>query len=153
MTSFRRLVCSSCQSSERLDSGVMVARLRALGMLRRDGSPSEAILEELFQSMLDKLACPQCGDTALTVQNVEWQDDWGDTVRCEQCNQPIDKERLEVFPDTRRCPSCQRRSEQGVADDDPIYCQHCGGLMSLRKRTGTNLAGYRLVCSECGRGG
>ena len=79
-------------------------------------------------------------------------DDWEDQVLCAVCRTAIPAERLEVFPNATLCPACQAKDESGeLASNDAEYCPRCGGLMKLQKRGGPGLAGYQLVCSECGR--
>jgi hypothetical protein len=54
----------------------MLARLRELGMLRRDKDPSQDLVAELFASAADRMVCPACDHQGLTVTEAE--DEWDD---------------------------------------------------------------------------
>ena len=83
--------------------------------------------------------------------DADWTDDWDDEVRCSACDAVIPSERLEVFPHTKLCSACQATQEAGqIATDEVEYCSRCGGVMQLQQRRGQGLAGYQLVCGDCG---
>ena len=130
----------------------MLSYLQGIGMLRREADATVDLITELFVSSAKRLVCPTCGLTGLAVQEDVWEDEWEDERHCQVCNAVIPAERLEVFPDAQLCPTCQQKSERGEATAEQAdYCRHCGGLMVLRQRSGSGLAGYRMVCSDCGR--
>jgi len=132
----------------------MLARLRAVGMLRREKEPSWELLGELFASAAGRMTCPKCNHRGLSVSEAddEWEDAEWDTPRsCTECGQPIPAERLAAFPQTQRCVACQQAFDRGDDPAPPEYCPRCGTPMTLRPRRGPGLAGYEWICPECRR--
>lgn len=145
--------CNHCSTERRLTDADMLLRLQAKGMLKRETDPRPDLMRELLTTMADQLTCQDCREAGLTIQD-DWDDDWEDEVRCEGCKAIIPAERLEIFPDTKFCPSCKSKSEAGEEPGaEAEYCQRCGGLMKLTKRRGSGIAGYAMTCSECGKRG
>lgn len=121
--------------------------------MKRAADPDPSLIRELFTSISPNLDCTECHKTGVEVLD-DWTDDWNDEVRCEGCNAAIDPERLEVFPDTKFCPACQGQAESGgTPGAEAEFCASCGGLMKLAKRGGVGLAGYQMVCGDCGKRG
>lgn len=147
------LQCRHCKNQKRLLEPQMVELVQRYGMLRRDSSPPADLLKELLASVVGQLPCEACGGLGATVEE-DWSDDWSDEVLCEGCKKPIDPERLEVFPDTKLCPKCQAATDAGESPGQEVeYCSSCGGILKLTKRTGGGLAGYQMVCGDCGKRG
>ena len=140
-----------------------MARLRLVGQLRRDKEPDEAIVEALLDDAVGRMTCPGCKRIGLlaadtdaegndtkdnhTKDAAEW-DDWQAAVLCEVCRKPIDPERLEALPQTRRCTECQGQAEAGTLPDDDIeFCPKCGSLVELRVSRGSGLTRYQRFCT------
>ncbi len=144
------LSCPSCSAQQRLTDEQMLVRLQAQGMLRREKNLDLALVRELLTTAAEQFSCTKCDRTGLVVGD-DWEEEWTDETRCLACQTVIPAERLEVFPDTQLCPACQTKKETGEFNSgDAEYCSRCGGLMNLRRRGGAGLAGYDMVCSECG---
>ena len=148
-----RVTCSACCTTAFWGPEQVLARLRAVGMLRREKEPAWDLIIELFPTAAARLVCDKCGHQGLQVSEAqdEWDDADGATSRsCIDCGLPVSTERLAAFPDTQRCMRCQQAAEQGedVASD---YCPRCGTAMQLQRRRGGGLAGYQMVCPECRR--
>jgi transcription elongation factor Elf1 len=143
------LSCSACGSAEECDAARIERRLRDAGLLKRNPHPSRDELRELVVGVAGRLSCPNCGHVGLHVQpSPEPETDWQAAPRCQQCGQPIDPERLEIFPNTRTCVACQRASDRGATSDQPEYCPRCGSLMEVRQTRGAGITRYALVCSS-----
>ncbi len=151
------LTCRSCRWRTLLSHDQLVGRLRLLGQLRRDNRPTRDLVLALAPSACQQMACPECGAEGLAFNPLEEADDDGDwqaAKLCEICRQPIPPERLEALPTTKRCVACQHKADTGtLPDDDPEFCQRCGGLLELRVSTGPGLTRYRRVCTSCGAKG
>ncbi len=147
----RSLSCPECQWRTVSGPADIASRLRLVGMLRRDGDPDEAILAALLPEAAARMTCPGCKRIGLVVgdaDEIEDEYDWQAAVLCDRCRQPIDPERLEVFPETRRCVPCQAKAEAGEAEpDEPEYCPKCGSLVELRVSRGSGLTRYRRFCT------
>ena len=143
------LVCPDCSNVEQCGYSQMLARLQQVGVLRRTTDPEPDLVCELFESTVARFACANCGQVGLTAR--EASDDWeGSSLgrRCEVCGQSIPTERLEVFPDTKLCATCQRKDETG-ADVTAEYCPRCGEVMTMRLDSrGTSR--YVMACPKCG---
>lgn len=148
------LRCRHCKTERRVDEAMMLQMLQNRGMLRRETKPDAELLRELLSTIVSDAPCQDCGSLGATVED-DWDDDWSDEVYCKACKAIIPAERLEVFPDTEYCPTCKGKHESGESPgEEADYCPRCGGVMSLAKRTGAGLAGYQMVCGDCGmRGG
>jgi hypothetical protein len=131
----------------------MLETLQQHGMLKRDNNPDLSLMRELLTSIAHTLECEHCYKLGVSVED-DWTDDWDEEVRCQGCQAAIDRERLEVFPDTKFCPNCQSKAESGSAPGDALeYCVSCGGVMQIMRRGGVGLAGYTMVCTDCGKRG
>lgn len=145
--------CTDCAIEKRLSDQEMLANLQSRGMLKRESKPTPDLLRELLGTVCNSMPCNECGNLGMSIHD-DWSDDWSDEVRCEGCKKMIDAERLEVFPDTKLCQNCQAGQEAGeTPGQEAEYCMRCGGLMKLSRRGGSGLAGYQMVCSECGKKG
>lgn len=145
------LRCRHCSNQQRLFDPQMVEIVQRHGMLRRDSTPPADLLRELLSTLSVQLPCDKCGGLGAIVED-DWSDDWSDEVLCQGCEAIIDPERLEVFPDTKFCPQCQSSEESGAMPGQEVeYCERCGGIMKLSKRGGSGLAGYQMVCGDCGK--
>src|SRR5690349_864557 len=112
----RSLTCPECRWRTVCGPADIASRLRLVGMLRRDGDPDEAIMVALLPEAAARMICPGCKRIGLVVGDADEaddEDDWQTAVLCDRCRQPIDPERLEVFPNTRRCVACQSKAEAG----------------------------------------
>lgn len=147
----RTLTCSDCGWRTVCGPADIAARLRLVGLLRRDGDPDDEILAALLPEAATRMTCPGCkriGLVARETDAAEEEDDWQAAVLCESCRQPIDPERLEVFPNSKRCVPCQSRSEAGIPDpEEPEFCPRCGSLVELRVSRGGGLTRYKRFCT------
>ena len=129
----------------------MLEFVQLRGMLRRDAKPEFDLLRELLFTLLGEIPCAECGGLGASMHD-DWDDEWSIHIYCEGCKAVIAAERLEVFPYTKLCPQCQSDLEAGGAPGAATeYCSHCGGILKLRKRSGKGLAGYQMVCTDCGK--
>ena len=107
------LHCSNC--GWRTVSGVddAIARLRLIGLLRRDREPDEDVVAALLVEATPRMTCPLCKEKRLTAEpTTDAADaaDWQAAILCEVCRQPIDPERLDAIPGTKRCACLPRQS-------------------------------------------
>lgn len=128
------------------------SRLRLIGLLRREPDPDEGVLAELLVEAAPRMTCPLCKEKHLTATASTTvatdDDDWQSAVLCDVCRQPIDPERLEAIPATKRCVACQGKSESGQLDDEhPEYCPQCGAILELRVSRGSGITRYRRFCT------
>lgn len=146
----KTLNCPDCGWRTLCGPGQIASRLRLVGLLRRDGDPEEEILAALLPEAAERMTCEGCKRIGLTVGDPEQEDDddWQAAVLCERCRQPIPPERLEVFPNSKRCVACQAKSEAGVPEEDePEFCPRCGSLVELRVSRGGGLTRYKRFCT------
>ena len=145
------LKCGSCGKEEFLGLPQALRRLQSLGMLKRETEPSAALVLELLESTLDRMACQSCEACALTLQEDTAWDDAPQHKCCEQCGNKIDPERLEVFPGTVLCVACQHGEEMGALSNstEVDFCPKCGNVMEVKKRA-RGITRYELVCTRCG---
>jgi predicted RNA-binding Zn-ribbon protein involved in translation (DUF1610 family) len=143
--------CRNCENRETQTIGEVVAFLRQQGRLRRDSSPTWEFLVPLWQLETQGLGCSQCGSYPLELLRFSADEDWDeDCVRvCEACSRPIDKERLEIFPDTVVCSHCQGKAERGEFGGVFDYCPRCGSHLGVVAASGRSGA-YQQRCNECG---
>lgn len=145
------LTCPGCGWRTVCGPGDIASRLRLVGLLRRDGDPDEEILSALLPEAAPRMTCPGCKRIGLLVGDADEagdDDDWQAAVLCQRCRQPIDPERLEVFPDTRTCVACQSRAEAGEPEpEEPEFCPKCGSLVELRVSRGGGLTRYKRFCT------
>lgn len=147
------LQCIQCSSERRVTNQQLLELVQSHGMLRRESKPELELVLELMGTIIAKVSCDQCGGIGVLLQD-DWPDDWSTEVLCDGCKAIIPAERLEIFPDTRFCPTCQSSHESGVTPGEEVeYCLRCGGMMKLMKRGGAGLTGYTSVCSDCGKRG
>lgn len=143
----RQLRCAGCHWRKTVGPDEMIERLRLMGRLRRDAKPDWEYVLELFRLESQNMACVECGQQGLLVEPVTDDfDDWGQAVKCEVCKTPIPLERIEIFPDSKRCAKCV-----DVSMEEREFCDYCGGLMKMVRRKGTGISGYQMACSDCGR--
>jgi RNA polymerase-binding transcription factor DksA len=147
--------CISCGAWHILNYAERINRLRAIGMLRQEAKPDPAVVDELFRTASDRLTCPACGAPGLSIEEVDQRAEdelWGMPRRCAECNAPIPRERLEMFPDAHLCVLCQSRDERGETTPDATdYCPRCGALMKATLSRGAGISRYVLSCTDCGR--
>ena len=147
----RRLTCPDCGWRTVCGPAEIASRLRLVGLLRRDGDPEEEILAALLPEAAPRMTCPSCKRIGLIegeADEADDDDDWQAAVLCESCRKPIPPERLEVFPNTRRCVACQERAESGEPDpEEPEFCPRCGALVELRVSRGGGLTRYKRFCT------
>ncbi len=146
------LKCQLCGASEVVGPEQMLQRLRDTGMLKREKEPDLDLVRELFTARLGQIVCGVCGGCGLSAETLdEWDDDdWQVTRTCEVCHQMIPPERLEVFPNTRRCRDCQQSAERGEDSGEPEYCPRCGSILVLREQSGSGITRYVMHCPDCG---
>ncbi len=145
------LKCHHCSHEKRMLDVQMLDVLQTRGMLRRAKEPDLTLVRELLTSIGGELKCNSCHEIGVAIMD-DWSDDWSDEVQCLGCKTAIDPERLEVFPDTKYCPKCQKLVDAGGspgAEDE--YCERCGGIMKLSRRGGSGTAGYVMSCTDCGK--
>ena len=126
------------------------ARLRIIGLLRREPDPDEELVAALLVEAAPRMTCPICKEKSLAASptDVGEGDDWQAAALCEVCRAPIPPERLEASPGTRRCTACQGKAETGqLVDEEPEYCPHCGALVELRVSRGSGITRYKRFCT------
>ena len=148
----KQLTCRECGWRTVCGSVDAAARLRLVGVLRRESDPDDATLAELLPEAAKRMTCPGCKRIGLAVADAEEvanaDDDWQAAVLCEKCRKPIPPERLEVFPDSKRCVACQSQAESGEPEEDePEFCPRCGALVELRVSRGAGLTRYKRFCT------
>ena len=120
-------------------------------MLRREPDPDEDLVATLFVEAAPRMTCPICKEKQLwrgrrpkTCDDGDWQA----AVLCEVCREPIDPERLEAIPGTKRCAACQGKAESGrLVEDEPDYCPQCGAIVEIRVSRGSGITRYKRVCT------
>jgi RNA polymerase-binding transcription factor DksA len=143
------LTCSNCRWQTTCGLEDAVTRLRIIGQLRREKEPDEALVAELFVDSAPRMTCPLCKEKTLSARPTPDDDaeDWQAAILCEICRKPIDLERLEAVPDTKRCADCQGKAESGQLTDEPDYCPNCGALIEIRVNRGSGITRYKRVCT------
>jgi predicted RNA-binding Zn-ribbon protein involved in translation (DUF1610 family) len=127
----------------------MHAWLLRAGMLRRNAKPSLGEMRELLPTAAPALTCPDCGHSGLLVGNEsEEEASWPGTRRCQSCGQPIQPERLEVFPAAELCVSCQGRADRGLPQQSDEFCPRCGSRMELRPTRRKGITRQEMLCSD-----
>ncbi len=127
-----------------------VARLRLIGLLRRERAAADELVEALFVEAAPRMTCPICKEKQLGAQPSadDAADDWQAAVLCEVCREPIRPERLEAIPGAKRCAACAAKAETGqLTEIEPEYCPHCGSLVEVRVSRGTGITRYKRVCT------
>jgi RNA polymerase-binding transcription factor DksA len=146
------LHCPACHRTEVCHELQMAAKLQQLGMLRRENRPPSDLIDQLARSAVDRLACQQCRQIGLTLDDVDDDDDWGPTRPCQYCGQPISPERLAIFPDAEICAACKTKEERGENADESEFCPRCGAILVMRTN-GRGITRYAMVCPDCGQKG
>jgi len=143
------LECSHCGWRTVCGLGDAIGRLKLIGLLRRDTEPEEELVAALLLEAAPRMTCPLCKEKRLTARAHEAseEDDWQAAVLCEICREPIDPERLEAIPGTKRCALCQGKAEAGRLEDEPDYCPQCGSIVELRVSRGSGITRYKRVCT------
>jgi len=111
----------------------------------------DEVVVELLAANAARLVCDQCQHTGLLIgQPVAADDDEGDwqqAVVCEVCRKPIPSERVEIFPDARRCVGCQDVADRGEEPEEPEFCEKCGSLVELRVSNAGGMTRYKRFCT------
>ncbi|MEM6656280.1 MAG: TraR/DksA C4-type zinc finger protein [Planctomycetota bacterium] len=147
------LSCTDCEWRENADAEQLANKLRLVGLLRRDKNPGDDIVAALLPEAVDRMTCPVCRCVGLVVGPAADHDDaddfdtWQAAALCKACRKPIPPERLEVFPDAKRCVDCQGKEERGETDDEPEFCPRCGSLVELRVSHAGGRTRYRRFCT------
>ena len=144
------LKCRRCGWQSVCGRDEAIARLRLLGLLRRDPDPDENVIAALLVEAAPRLPCPLCKEKSLIATPAEAapEDDWLAAVLCDICRQPIPPERLEALPGVKRCASCQQKAESGeLRESEPDYCPQCGALVEIRMSRGTGITRYKRFCT------
>ena len=126
-----------------------IARLRIVGRLRRDPDPDDDLVAALLVETAPQMTCPLCKEKKLRARPTvdDGADEWQAAVLCEVCREPIDPERVEAIPGTKRCAACQGKAEAGQLADEPDYCPNCGALVEIRVSRGGGITRYKRVCT------
>ena len=145
-----QLSCSKCDRQTCCSAAEIEQRLRSLGLLRRAPDPPPDLVSELLAAHACRLKCDVCGAVGLAVGKPVEDDCWGDwqqVVVCEVCKKPIPAERVEVFPDAKRCVDCQGIADRGEDVEEPEFCPKCGSLVELRVSRGAGITRYKRFCT------
>jgi hypothetical protein len=145
------LTCSGCGWRTVCGVDDAIARLRLIGLLRREREPDDDLVATLFVESAPRMTCPICKEKALRASPTEGLDDdseWQAAVLCEVCRTPIPLERLDAVPNTKRCAKCQGLAESDkLPDTEPDFCPNCGALVELRVSRGSGISRYKRVCT------
>lgn len=142
--------CRNCKWRTVCGRGDAIARLRIIGLLRRDREPDDDVVAELLVESAPRMTCPLCKEKRLAASPSvdDAIDDWQAAVLCEVCREPISPERLEAIPGTKRCAACQGKTETGRLEEfEPDYCPNCGALVEVRVSRGSGITRYKRVCT------
>ena len=144
------LRCPRCGWQTTCGREELAKRLRTLGLLRRAPNPPEDLLQELLPLHISRLICDECGEPGLatgTEPQELFEDDWQQAVVCQVCRQPIDPERLEVYPSAQRCVQCQDAEDRGLTPVEVDYCSRCGAVLELRVSRSGGVTRYKQFCT------
>jgi hypothetical protein len=143
------ITCGNCGWRSVCGPVDAAARLRLVGLLRREPDPGDDVLAALFVETAPRMTCPTCKEKRLRAAPAADADDgdWPAAVLCDVCRRPISAERLEAVPGTRRCASCQGLVESGQTVDEPEYCPHCGAMVDIRVSRGGGMTRFKRVCT------
>jgi len=149
-----RLSCPQCSWQALCNQAEVEHRLRELGLLRRAPHPPGELVAELLTANVARLRCDACQAVGLAISEPEenWGEDsdggdWQQAVVCEVCKKLIPPERIEVFPDAKRCVDCQGVADRGEDVEEPEFCPKCGSLVELRVSRGTGITRYKRFCT------
>jgi Zn finger protein HypA/HybF involved in hydrogenase expression len=144
-----QISCANCGWQTVCGRDDAIARLRIIGLLRREPDPDVEVVAELLVDATPRMTCPLCKEKQLSARLSvdDADDDWQSAVLCEVCGEPIDPERVEAIPGTKQCAACQGKSERGQLVDEPDYCPHCGALVDVRVSRGSGVTRYKRVCT------
>jgi hypothetical protein len=148
MAIYRSFRCIDCGMRNDISEAELLSMLRSKGFLKRQAEPSAALLEEILQNFLATgagLRCENCGAKQEAVASLESTTDWGDVRCCKACKAVIPAERLEIFPDSEYCATCQHKQNTTT---DADYCPNCGNVLQLKLIT-QGRARYQSFCPSC----
>ena len=145
----KQLKCPDCGWQTIGNEAELARRLRTLGLLKRAPSPPADLVCELLLTHASQLTCDACKSVGLRITDsqADEQGDWQQAVVCEVCRQPIPPERVEIFPDARRCVTCQDVADRGAEPEEPEFCEKCGALVELRVSRGSGITRYKRFCT------
>lgn len=146
------LTCRKCGWRTVCGRDDAVARLRLIGLLRRDKEPADDLVATLLVDAAPRMTCPICKEKKLHARPHEVDDsdaaDWPDVALCEICRQPIPPERLEAIPNAKRCAACAAKAESGALPEvEPDYCPRCGAPIDVRPTRAGGITRYKRVCT------
>ena len=148
------LRCESCGWQTTCGEAEIVSRLRSLGLLKRAANPPEELVYELLLASVSRLSCDQCHTVGLAFSEPEKSKvfdsdagDWQQAIVCEVCRKPIPPERVEVFPEARRCVDCQNVADRGEEPEELEFCEKCGSLVELRVSRSSGITRYKRFCT------
>ncbi len=145
-----RLTCDQCGWQTICGEEEIAKRLRAIGLLRRAPNPLSELVFELLRNNASRLTCDACASVGLMIglpDDADQYDDWQQAVVCEVCTKPIPAERLEIFPNAKRCVDCQDVADRGEEPIEPDFCPKCGVLAELRVSRASGTTRYKLFCT------
>ncbi len=144
------LTCPDCSWQTTCGEAEIARRLRVLGLLKRAKNPPEELVRELLVANAKRLACDQCNTAGLAFSEPEEGEDasdWQQAIVCEVCQKPISPERVEIFPDARRCVGCQDVADRGEEPEELEFCEKCGSLVELRVSHAGGMTRYKRFCT------
>ena len=149
------LVCTKCGWRTTCGEDELARRLRILGLLRRSPHPPVELVSELLRVNVHRLQCDACHGTGLAIVGADDggpsgsrdDSDWQQAVICQICREPIPPERVEIFPDAKRCAKCQDLADRGAEPTAPEYCPKCGALLEMRVSRGGGITRYKQFCT------
>lgn len=148
-----QLTCQHCGWQTICGEDEIIRRLRLLGLFKRAANPPEDLVWELFLNNVDNFSCGNCRAAGLVFSEPEKNDldddegDWQQASICEVCKKPIPPERVEIFPDAKRCVTCQDVADRGEEPEELEFCEKCGSLVELRVSRGSGITRYRRFCT------
>lgn len=146
--------CPVCRHSEPSGSETLIARLQSAGLLKRATREERSDLSYLLalaETASQRWHCPDCGASGVTVAEKDASHDVDGGKPCAACGKLIPPARIELFPETSLCTSCQSTVDRGGTPDTEEYCPRCGTRMQIRAAGGSGVSRYALVCPHCRR--
>ncbi|MDZ4657476.1 MAG: TraR/DksA C4-type zinc finger protein [Bythopirellula sp.] len=155
------LACGKCGWRTTCGEDEIARRLRTLGLLRRSPHPPAELVSELLRVNAHRLTCDTCHNPGLAIVGADGGDphspailagsedvgDWQQAVLCQICREPIPPERVEIFPDAKRCAKCQDLADRGAEPVAPEFCPKCGALLEMRVSRGGGITRYKQFCT------